>query len=92
MVIPESTLGGGKFSACGSTTVGNNTSAYNDSCAPGKDCSTVVWNGSWDNAHTFDSSSRGKRLGGKPSTLVHRASGSSDDYAGHVIASATSWC
>jgi len=81
MVIPESTLGGDKFSASGSIITKNDTLVYSDSCAPGEDCSITVRNGSWDNAHTFDPSSRGKRLGGKPSTLVQhaqRTSGSLD--------------
>ncbi len=34
------------------------------------DCSTAVGNGSLDNAHTFDLSSMGERLGREPSTFV----------------------
>jgi len=34
MVIPESAPISGKFSASGLTTIGNDTSAYNDPCAP----------------------------------------------------------
>jgi hypothetical protein len=60
MVIQELALGGGRFSASGSTAVGNNASACNDPCALGGDCSTAARNDFWDNAHTFDSSSRGE--------------------------------
>ncbi len=70
MATPKLAPGCGKFSAFGSITAGNDTSASNDLCAPGEDCSTVVGNNSWDNAHTSDLSSRDKRWGGKPSTLV----------------------
>jgi hypothetical protein len=56
--------------ASGITTIGNGTSACNDPWAPGRDCSTAVGNGSWDNTHTFDLSNKGKRLGGKPNTFV----------------------
>jgi hypothetical protein len=73
MAIQESTLGGGKFSISGSIAVGNGASTCNDPCAPGGDCSTTARNGSWDNAHTLDPSSRGERLGGEPNTLVQRA-------------------
>jgi hypothetical protein len=77
MATLESAPGGGMFFTSDSTIVGNGASAYNDPFVPGGDCSTVVGiaigNGSWDNAHTSDSSSKGKRLGGKPSTLVQRA-------------------
>jgi len=34
MVTPKSALRGGRFSTFGSITVGNDTSAYNDLCAP----------------------------------------------------------
>jgi hypothetical protein len=81
MVIPESILGGGKFSTLSSTIARNGTLAYNTLCALGEDCSTAARNDFWDNAHTFDPSNRGKRLGEKPSTLVQCAqctSGSSD--------------
>jgi hypothetical protein len=73
MVNPESGPRGGKFSAFGSTTVGNSTSTYSDPCTPCGDYSIATKNGSWDNAHTSDLSSRGKRLGGEPSTLVQHA-------------------
>jgi hypothetical protein len=33
----------------------------------------LLRNSSWDNVRTFDSSSRGERLGGEPSTLVQLA-------------------
>jgi hypothetical protein len=46
MAIQESTLGGGRFFAFGSTAVGNDASPCNNSCARGGDCSTVVGNGS----------------------------------------------
>jgi hypothetical protein len=73
MATPESAPRGGRFSTSGSTTVGNGALICNDLCVRGEDCSTIVGNGSWDNAHTSDPSSKGKRSGGKPSTLVqHR--------------------
>jgi hypothetical protein len=72
MATLKSDPGGGRFSASNSTTVGNGTSACNDLCALGENCSTVVGNGSWDNTHTFNLSSRGKRLSEEPSTLVQR--------------------
>jgi len=64
MAILESTLGGGKFSASSSNTIGNGVSTCNNPCAPSKDYSTIARNGSWDNAHRSDPSNRGKRLGG----------------------------
>jgi hypothetical protein len=73
MAIPESALGGGKFSTSGSTTVGNDVSTCNNPCVPGGDCSIVVRNSSKDNAYTSNPSSRGKRLGGKLNTLVEHA-------------------
>ncbi len=81
MAIPESTPGGGKFFAFGSTTAGNSASVCNNPCAPSGDYLITAGNGSWDNAHTFDPSSKGKRLGAEPSTLVQctqRTGGSSD--------------
>jgi hypothetical protein len=48
---------GDKFSIFGSIVVGNGASARSDPCALGEDCSTIVRNSSWDNAHTSDSSS-----------------------------------
>jgi hypothetical protein len=81
MATQKSALGGGKFFASGSTTVGNGASTCNDLCVGGGDCSTTAWNGSWDNAHTSNMSSRGERLGGELSTLVQHTqctSGSSD--------------
>jgi hypothetical protein len=63
----------GKFSAFGSTAARNGTLAYNNLCTLGGDCSTAARNGSWNNAHTSNSSNRGERLGGKPSTLVQCA-------------------
>jgi hypothetical protein len=73
MVTQESALGGDRFSAFNSTVIGNGASAYNNSCAPDGDCSTAAGNNFWDNAHTFDSSNRGERLGGEPNTLMQRA-------------------
>jgi hypothetical protein len=70
MATQKSTLGGGKFYTSGSTAVENNALACNDPCALGRGCSTAVGNGSWDNAHTSNPSSRGERLGGEPSILV----------------------
>ncbi len=73
MATLESTPGGGKFFASSSTIVGNGASTYNDPCVLGEDCSIVARNSSWNNAHTFNPSSKGKRLGGKPNTLVQCA-------------------
>jgi hypothetical protein len=70
MATQESTSGDGMFSAFGSTVAGNGASACRDLCTLGKDCSTAVGNGSWDNAHTSDLSSKGERLGRRPSALV----------------------
>jgi hypothetical protein len=70
MATQESAPRGGKFSASGSTVVGNGASACSDPCAPSKDYSTAVGNGSWNNAHTSDPSSKGERSGRKPSALV----------------------
>jgi len=81
MAILELAPRGGRFSTFGSITVGNGASIYNDPCAPSGDYLTTARNSSWDNTHTSDPSSRGKRLGGKPSTLVQhaqRTGGSSD--------------
>jgi len=73
MATPELAPRGGRFSAFGLITTGNGTSTCSDSCIPSGDYSTAIRNSSWDNAHTSDPSSRGKRLGGKPSTLVQCA-------------------
>jgi len=70
MAIPKSAPKGGRFFASSSIIIGNNTSTCNNLCAPYGDCSTATGNSSWDNAHTSDSFSRGKRLGEKPTTLV----------------------
>jgi hypothetical protein len=40
MATHESALGGGKYSAFGSTVIGNGALAYNDPCAPWRDYST----------------------------------------------------
>jgi hypothetical protein len=95
MAILELASGGGKFSVSGSTTAGNGASACNNLCVPGGDCLTTIVNDSWDNAHTFYPSSRGKRLGEEPSTLVERAQhmgGSSNGSAGQATASVADWC
>ncbi len=52
-----------RFSASGSITAGNDTSACNDPCIPGGDYSTAVGNSSWINAHTFDPSSKASAAG-----------------------------
>ncbi len=81
MVIQESAPRGGRFSTSDSIATTNNASACNSSCVANEDYSTAVRNGSLDNAHTSDPSSRSERLGGKPSTLVQHAqhtSGSSN--------------
>jgi len=59
----ESAPRSGKFSASGSITTGNNTSACNDPCALGKDYSTAIGNNSWVNAHTSDLSSKASVAG-----------------------------
>jgi hypothetical protein len=81
MATPESAPRGGRFSTSGSTIVGNDASACNDSCALGEDCSTIVGNDSWYDAHTSDLSNMGKRLGGEPSILVQctQCTGGSSD-------------
>ncbi len=73
MATQESTLGGGRFSASGSTIIKNGASMYNDMCVLGKDCLIATRNGSWDNAHTSDSFSRGERSSREPSVLVQCA-------------------
>ncbi len=81
MATQESTPGGGRFSASGSIVARNGTSACNDPCVLSENYSTTTGNGSWDKAPTFDSFSRGERLGIKPSALVQhtqRIGGSSD--------------
>jgi hypothetical protein len=72
MAIQELAPRGGMLFAFGSTVIGNGTSVYNDLCTASEDFSIAVGNGSWDNTHTFDLSSRGERLGG-PSTLMQCA-------------------
>jgi hypothetical protein len=68
MGILELAPRGGRFFTSGSTTTRNNALTCNDPCVPGGDYSTVARNGSWDNAHTSDLFSRGKRLGEKLNT------------------------
>ncbi len=83
------------FFAFDSTGIGNDVSTCCDLCVLGGDCSTVDKNNSQDNAHTFDLSSRGEKLGEQPITLVQcaqRTSGSLDGSAGHAITSVASWC
>jgi len=70
MATPESTPRGGRFFASSSITTRNGASACNESCALGEDYSITTRNSSWDNVHTFDLSSKGKRSGRKPSILV----------------------
>jgi hypothetical protein len=73
MIIQESAQRGGRFFASGSIVTGNGALACNDPCVPCEDCSTVVRNGSWDNAHTSDPSNRGERLDEESNTLVQHA-------------------
>jgi hypothetical protein len=80
--LRQSALGGDKLFAFGSTTVRNNMSTCNDLCAQGGDYSTAVGNNYWDNVHTSDPSSRGKRLGGEPSTLMQHAQRTSGSLGG----------
>jgi hypothetical protein len=61
------------FSTSSPTAVGNGASAWSGPCATGGDYSIATGNGSWDNTHTFDLSSRGERLGREPNILVQRA-------------------
>jgi hypothetical protein len=46
MATQESAPRGGKFSTYDSTVIGNGASACSDPCAPSKDCSTAIRNGS----------------------------------------------
>jgi hypothetical protein len=73
MATQESVPRGGRFFVSGSTVVGNSALANSDPCALGEDCSTAARNGSWNNAHTSDPSSRGERPGIEPSALVQHA-------------------
>jgi hypothetical protein len=73
MATQELAPKGGRFSTYGSTTTKSGALACSDLCAPGRDYSTTATNGSWDNAHTSDLSSRGERMGGEPSILVQCA-------------------
>jgi len=70
MVILESTPRGGRFFASSLITIGNSASTCNDPCTPGEDYSIVTRNSSWDNAHTSDLFSKGKKLGREQSTLL----------------------
>jgi hypothetical protein len=70
MATQESAPRGGRFFAFGSTITKNDALVCNDLCAPGRDYLITYRNGSWDNAHTSNPSSKGERLGGKLSTLV----------------------
>jgi hypothetical protein len=58
------------------------TLVCSDPCTPCEDCSTATGNDSWDNAHTSDLSSRGERLGEKPSILVQRTQRTSGSLDG----------
>jgi len=60
MITQELTPRGGRFFASSSIAAGNNASTYNDPCTPSENCSTATRNGSWDNAHTSNPSSRGE--------------------------------
>ncbi len=82
------------FFTFGSTIVRNGASTFSDPCISDEDYSTIVGNGSWDNAHTSNPSSRGERLGGEPNTLVKRAqhtSWSSDGSVGRVTTNVVGW-
>jgi hypothetical protein len=70
MTILKSTPKGGRFYASNLITVGNDALACNDPCAPGRDCLIVAEDNSWDNTHTSNLSSKGKRLGRESNTLV----------------------
>jgi hypothetical protein len=59
-----------KFFASGSTAAKNGTLACKNPCVPGEDYSIAARNDSRNNTYTFDSSSKGERLGGEPNTLV----------------------
>jgi hypothetical protein len=61
MDTQESTPRGGRFFASGSIIVGNDALACSNPCVLGENYSVAVSNSFWDNAHTFDSSSRGER-------------------------------
>jgi hypothetical protein len=61
------------FSTSGSTVTRNDASTYSDSCVLGGHFSIAARNGSWNNVHTSDPSSRGQKMGGESSTLVQRA-------------------
>jgi hypothetical protein len=63
MATQELTLKGGKFSTSNSIVGRNNALAYNDPCTITRGYSTITKNGSYDNAHTFDSFKKGERLG-----------------------------
>jgi hypothetical protein len=81
LLLKNQPPGGGRFFASGSTIIENGALACNDPCTPGEDCSTAARNGSCDNAHTSDPSSRGERPSKEPSALVQHAQhigGSSD--------------
>jgi hypothetical protein len=63
MATQESALKGGKFFASGPI----------GPFVTGGDYSIVARNSSWDNTRTSNSSNKGERLGGEPSTLVQHA-------------------
>jgi hypothetical protein len=73
MAIKESTPRAGRYPTFDSIVTRNGASACNDSCAPSEDCLTAGGNGSWDNAHTSDPSSRGERPSREPSASVQCA-------------------
>ncbi len=61
MATQESAPKGGRFFASNSTITGNGTSTCSDLCVLGEDYSIAAGNGSWENAHTSDLSSRVRR-------------------------------
>jgi hypothetical protein len=82
MATQESAPGGGRFFTFGSTVVGNGALACSDPYVPGGDYLITAKNNSWDNAHTFDPSSRGEKLSGEPSILVQCAEHTSGSLVG----------
>jgi hypothetical protein len=68
--------------------------ACKGSCVASEECSNVVGNGSWDNAHTSNLSNKSERVGEEPSTLVQcviRTCGSSEGWTGRATANAVGW-
>jgi hypothetical protein len=69
MTTLESALRGGRFFASSLTTVGNSASTCNDPCVQAGTAQLPMGTVR-ETKHTSDPSSKGKRLGGEPSTLV----------------------